>query len=76
MAEKLPRGWNLRKGGKDAPSTDELRKRGAKGGSVTGRKTGFSDKSKHREILAKATDARKRKAQEDSEEVERQPKEV
>lgn len=43
-----PRGWNLKKGGKDAPSVEELRRRGAKGGKTTGRPAGFSKKEKRR----------------------------
>lgn len=37
------RGWNLKKGAKDAPSIDELRLRAKKGGSRTGTIGGFSD---------------------------------
>ena len=50
MSEKRPRGWNLRKGAKDAPNVDTLRERGSKGGKVTGKTSGFA----HKEILEKA----------------------
>lgn len=51
------RGWNFRKGQKDAPSSDELRERASKGGSACVPK-GFSDPA----TLIKAQTARAMKA--------------
>ena len=58
MAERktsgLGRGWNFRKGAKDAPDAEELRERGRKGGLAQVPK-GFSDKN----VMEKALKTRK-----------------
>ena len=47
------RGWNFKKGAKDAPTTDELRERASKGGKVKTPK-GFSS----RDVVEKALKTR------------------
>ena len=60
MAENRGRGWNFKKGAKDVPSVDELRKRAGKGGKALGKRAGFSDK----DTLQKAIERSKRTRQE------------
>ena len=60
MAENRGRGWNFKKGAKDVPSVDELRKRAGKGGKALGKRTGFSNK----DTLQKAIERSKRTRQE------------
>lgn len=50
----LGRGWNFRKGAKDAPNAEELRERARKGGQARVPK-GFSAKS----VMEKALETRK-----------------
>ena len=52
------RGWNFRKGAKDAPTTEELRERGRVGGKAQVPK-GFCSK----EVVAKALETRRAKKQ-------------
>lgn len=52
------RGWNFRKGAKDAPTSEELRERGRVGGKAQVPK-GFCSK----EVVAKALETRRAKKQ-------------
>lgn len=54
MASENRRGWNFRKGAKDAPSAEELRERASKGGQAKVPK-GLAKA----DVMAKAQKARK-----------------
>ena len=59
MAE---RGWNFKKGAKDAPDIQELRNRASKGGSVSNISKGFAaNKEAQREALKKSIEVRRNK---------------
>lgn len=62
--ERRQRGWNFKKGAKNAIDTEALRERGRKGGKARGRKTGFHDPSVLKRAVEKSIQTRRSKIEE------------
>lgn len=62
--ERRQRGWNFKKGAKNAIDTETLRERGRKGGKARGRKTGFHDPSVLKRAVEKSIQTRRSKIEE------------
>lgn len=62
--ERKQRGWNFKKGAKNAIDTETLRERGRKGGKARGRKTGFHDPSVLKRAVEKSIQTRRSKIEE------------
>ena len=60
--ERKQRGWNFKRGAKNAIDTETLRERGRKGGKACGRKTGFHDPSVLKRAVKKSIQTRHEKA--------------
>lgn len=60
--ERKQRGWNFKRGAKNAVDTETLRERGRKGGKACGRKTGFHDPSVLKRAVEKSIQTRHEKA--------------
>ena len=59
--ERKQRGWNFKKGAKNAIDTETLRERGRKGGKACGRKTGFHDPGVLKRAVEKSIQTRRAK---------------
>lgn len=59
--ERKQRGWNFKRGAKNAIDTETLRERGRKGGKACGRKTGFHDPSVLKRAVEKSIQTRRAK---------------
>lgn len=62
--ERRQRGWNFKKGAKNAIDAETLRERGRKGGKARGRKTGFHDPSVLKRAVEKSIQTRRSKIEE------------
>lgn len=62
--ERRQRGWNFKRGAKNAIGTETLRERGRKGGKARGRKTGFHDPSVLKRAVEKSIQTRRSKIEE------------
>jgi hypothetical protein len=62
--ERRQRGWNFKRGAKNAIDTETLRERGRKGGKARGRKTGFHDPSVLKRAVEKSIQTRRSKIEE------------
>lgn len=62
--ERKQRGWNFKRGAKNAIDTETLRERGRKGGKARGRKTGFHDPSVLKRAVEKSIQTRRSKIEE------------
>ena len=62
--ERRQRGWNFKRGAKNAIDTETLRERGRKGGKARCRKTGFHDPSILKRAVEKSIQTRRSKIEE------------
>ena len=62
--ERRQRGWNFKRGAKNAIDPETLRERGRKGGKARGRKTGFHDPSVLKRAVEKSIQTRRSKIEE------------
>lgn len=62
--ERRQRGWNFKRGAKNAIDIETLRERGRKGGKARGRKTGFHDPSVLKRAVEKSIQTRRSKIEE------------
>jgi hypothetical protein len=62
--KRRQRGWNFKRGAKNAIDTETLRERGRKGGKARGRKTGFHDPSVLKRAVEKSIQTRRSKIEE------------